>query len=283
LKVEEHTIRLELLQYSEYLVALVLTTVLRDTERSRALIIGWQSRERKSANQNVITFPKIMVGTADELAKLADMKQKGILSEEEFTLAKARLLAAPPTSVGVGLPPMPVQQGMTVGVGFPPMPVQQGMAVAVEQGPTAPTSSTMDREREMRGMEGGARFISAEEIAGCWAINTCLCCVYLANFEAESQHRKDVYRATQGCMLLPVPFPCLCCPPGDPDKWPQRIRPTSNAFLSAEEARQEAPPKYYFDCNGRLCVCSNCAHSNYSESGNDNGSCHTYNCGCKLC
>ncbi|MFE6846421.1 SHOCT domain-containing protein [Streptomyces sp. NPDC057686] len=57
-----------------------------------------QAKENEAAFQDYIrqtagTGPSGGSGGADELAKLADLKAKGALSEEEFQQAKAKLLA----------------------------------------------------------------------------------------------------------------------------------------------------------------------------------------------
>jgi hypothetical protein len=58
----------------------------RDIERARAQEQAFQSYVRETAATSG-------GGTADELAKLADLQERGVISEQEFQAQKAKILA----------------------------------------------------------------------------------------------------------------------------------------------------------------------------------------------
>jgi hypothetical protein len=65
---------------------------------ARAKVVDMGRRSLALANKSetpnsVRTAPSSLVGVADELAKLADLHVKGVLSEEEFASQKAKLLS----------------------------------------------------------------------------------------------------------------------------------------------------------------------------------------------
>ncbi len=72
-----------------YLIARGREMTQRDIERQRAAEASFRDYVRDAAG----TAGEGSASSADELAKLADLRDRGVLSDEEFQAQKARLLA----------------------------------------------------------------------------------------------------------------------------------------------------------------------------------------------
>lgn len=62
---------------------------------SRRQVNKWSAQEQEQADaqeQNYAPAPASQVDVADELQKLAQLKEQGVLTEEEFATQKAKLL-----------------------------------------------------------------------------------------------------------------------------------------------------------------------------------------------
>ena len=77
-------------------------------ERAREQVVGDQQDFRRYVRGAVTGSSS---STADELAKLADLRDRGVISSEEFAQAKARLLGTPAPSTANSH----VGQGVSVG------------------------------------------------------------------------------------------------------------------------------------------------------------------------
>ena len=76
-------------------------------ERAREQVVGNQQDFRRYVQGVTGSSPS----TADELAKLADLRDRGVISSKEFAQAKARLLGTPAPSTANSH----VDQGVSVG------------------------------------------------------------------------------------------------------------------------------------------------------------------------